>query len=129
MNEYNPIDESISDKLRSDKQEIIDKDIKDIIEEFPVGMPNKNKPIKKPIEQKPIALANKVRYDKLSMKKFKFGFLKKKPKEVKPIITKPIIEIPTQINDKPPKQKKKKFNIFIPIVIILALIIIVALVN
>lgn len=133
MNEYNknnnPIDlplglTDINKDIMKKKQTMLDKEIDNILGEFPVESPKKKntnttqeQPTEESKKEKKIVLKNK------------FNFLKKKQKTNVP--KPPVDEKPIKPNEpvkivKLLKPVKKKFNIFIPITIILALLIIVA---
>lgn len=102
----------------------LDKEIDDILNEFPVVPPKKENnivPKKQPPEES--------KKEKKVFLKNKFKFLKKKQKTNVPKLSvdeKPIKPIKV-IKPSEPKPEKKKLNMMIPVLIILALIIIVAL--
>lgn len=132
MNENNnPIDlplgltnlnkENINKDITKRNQTMLDREIGNILNEFPVVPPKKENNIV-PKKQPP---------EESKKEKNKFKFIKKKQKTNVPKLSvdeKPIKPI-EPINPEPikPKPGKKKLNMMIPVSIILALIIIVAL--
>ena len=144
MNEDNPLDLprgltnlNIAENIAEKKQIMLDKDNDDILSEFPIELPRRTntkgiqakpkQPMKSSLKN-PLEESQEIR--KLVKKRKLRLFRKKeqKPNVPKPIkLSEPKVPEPEVPEPKIPKAKGKKFNVWIPLTIILALIIIVAL--
>lgn len=144
MNEDNPLDLprgltnlNIAENIAEKKQIMVDKDNDDILSEFPIELPRRtntkdiqvkpkqpmNGSLKNPLEE-PTEIRKLVKKRKLRL----FRQKEQKPNVLKPIkLSEPRVPEPEVPEPKIPKAKGKKFNVWIPLTIILALIIIVAL--